>query len=104
MEWLREQAARGDAEAIAALEVRGEKLPDRSNGMDFSGSQPVVANRIADWDCAVVDGGQFGRHPSRLTGSDEYRTAVLHVEKRLRTGVRFQDEAPPGAPRCGSNS
>ena len=36
---------------------------------------------------------KFGRRPIRLTGSDEYRTAVLRVERRLRTGVRFQDEA-----------
>lgn len=58
MEWLREQAARGDAEAIAALEARGEKIPERINGMESSGKRPVAANRIADWDCAVVDGGR----------------------------------------------
>ena len=94
----------------------------------------MAANRIADWDCAVVDGGRkavysragvkgrvidqgkhlelgetwseasievalklaavkFGRRSIRLTGSDEYRTAVLRVERRLHTLVRFQDEA-----------
>ena len=36
---------------------------------------------------------KFGRRPIRPTGSDEYRTAVLRVEKRLHTGLRFQDEA-----------
>ena len=39
---------------------------------------------------------KFGRRPIRLTGSDEYRMAVLRVEKRKRTGVRFQDEVRLG--------
>ena len=35
---------------------------------------------------------KFCRRTIRLTGSDEYRTAVLRVERRLYTGVRFRDE------------
>ena len=92
---MREQAARGDAEAISALEARGENLPERINGMESSGKRPVAANRIADWDCAVGDGGRkavYSRagvkgRPIRPTDSDEDRTAVLWVEKRLRTGL-----------------
>ena len=47
------------------IEIRGEKIPDRINDMDFSWKQPVV----------------------------ETPMAVLRMEKRLRTGVRFHDEA-----------
>ena len=123
----------GIEERVRHRAALGENLPERINGMESSGKRPVAANRIADWDCAVVDGGRkavysragvkgrvidqgkrlelgetwseasikvalklaavkFGRRPIRLTGSDEYRMAVLRVEKRKRTGVRFQDE------------
>ena len=47
------------------IEIRGEKIPDRINDMDFSWKQPVV----------------------------ETPMAILRVEKRLSTGVRFHDEA-----------
>ena len=74
--------------SVAVLDARGEKLPERVSGMESSGKRPVATNRIADWDCAVVDGGRKAAY-SRAG----VKGWVIDQGKRLELGEIWRSEA-----------